>query len=92
MVLSALRGIENVVVQSNASGHLVGDVIGISKAFMLFGLPSYQALKPSRVLPAAVPVCDMPVPAIRGPKTIKGVVSIPYFQTCSRTITAESPC
>lgn len=79
MVLSALRGVENVVLQSSASGDLVGDVIGTTKAFMLFGLPSYQTLKPTRVLPAAVPVCDMPVPAIRGPKTIKGVVSMPCF-------------
>ncbi|XP_034231344.1 HEAT repeat-containing protein 6 isoform X2 [Thrips palmi] len=75
IILSALRGIENVVVQTNTGGDLVGDVIGAAKVFMLFGLPSYQAVKPSRVLPAAVPVCDVPPPATRGPKTIKGVGS-----------------
>ncbi|XP_026275692.1 HEAT repeat-containing protein 6 [Frankliniella occidentalis] len=75
IILPALRGIENVVVQSSATGDLVGDVIGTSKAFMLFGLPSYQAIKPSRVLPAAVPICDVPPPVARGPKTIKGVGS-----------------
>lgn len=46
--------------------------------FMLFGLPSYQAVKPSRVLPAAVPVCEVPPPVTRGPKTIKGVVSVKH--------------
>lgn len=75
IILSALRGIENIVVQSSASGDLVGDVIGISKAYMLFGLPAYQVIKPTRVLPAAVPVCEAPPPAARGPKTIKGVGS-----------------
>ncbi|KAK3910632.1 HEAT repeat-containing protein 6 [Frankliniella fusca] len=75
IILSALRGIENVVVQSSASGDLIGDVIGITKAFMLFGIPPYQAIKPSRVLPAAVPICDIPPPVARGPKTIKGVGS-----------------
>lgn len=75
IILSALRGVENVVVQSNACSDLIGDVIGVTKVFMLFGLPSYQAVKPTRVLPAAVPVCDVPPPATRGPKTIKGVGS-----------------
>nr|CAD7407400.1 unnamed protein product [Timema poppensis] len=60
LVISCLRGLENVLVESGALlDVLLGDVLGVVRAFMLYGLPSHSGLVPQPVFPVHLAQTDI---------------------------------
>ncbi|KAJ9596933.1 hypothetical protein L9F63_012058 [Diploptera punctata] len=75
VLVSSLRGLQNSFQQCHELGiQLLGEVLGIIKTYMLYGLTGYAGLRPQKIFPANLYQCDIQPKfskEVRGRKSVK---------------------